>query len=90
LSHIAAGNPLDSPLIDAGSGLAIDLGLTTGWTTRVDNLEDGGTVDVGYHYSSFVTPPLPRVVPVMTPFLYGILLVLAALIIFFNLFVLRE
>jgi len=49
LSHLAAGQAIDSPCIDAGGDLAAWLGLDI-YTTRTDQIEDCGTVDMGYHY----------------------------------------
>jgi PKD repeat protein len=49
LSQIAAGQLADSPCVDAGAGTAASLGLDTK-TTRFDEVEDAGTVDMGYHY----------------------------------------
>jgi len=53
LSQIAAGQAADSPCVDAGSGLAINLGMDK-FTTRTDNVADTGIADMGYHY------PLPK------------------------------
>jgi predicted outer membrane repeat protein len=52
LSHSAAGQNTNSPLINAGQGTASSLGLHTR-TTRTDGVPDQGVVDLGYHY------PLP-------------------------------
>ncbi len=52
LSQTAAGQVLESPCVDAGSTLAIDLGLHLR-TTRTDGVGDEGVVDMGYHH------PLP-------------------------------
>jgi len=49
LSHIGAGQAADSPCIDEGSDLAINLGMTE-YTTRTDELPDTRMVDMGYHY----------------------------------------
>jgi hypothetical protein len=49
LSHIGAGQAADSPCIDVGSDLAIDLDMTQ-YTTRTDELPDTRVVDMGYHY----------------------------------------
>ncbi|MBW2149524.1 MAG: right-handed parallel beta-helix repeat-containing protein, partial [Deltaproteobacteria bacterium] len=49
LSNPGTGQPMDSPCIDAGSQLAAGVGLGN-MTTRVDGLNDTGTVDVGFHY----------------------------------------
>jgi hypothetical protein len=48
LSHIAAGQLVDSPCIDTGSDTALNLGLDE-LTTRVDSEYDAGIVDMGYH-----------------------------------------
>jgi len=49
LSQTAAGQPTQSPCVDAGSAFASDLGLI-GYTTRVDGGPDTGIVDMGYHH----------------------------------------
>jgi hypothetical protein len=49
LSQTAAGLPLDSPCLDAGSDSATNLGLDN-MTTRRDEVGDAGIVDMGYHY----------------------------------------
>ncbi|KYC52855.1 MAG: hypothetical protein AMQ22_00550 [Candidatus Methanofastidiosum methylothiophilum] len=41
-----------SPCVNKGSDSAINLGLSTGFTTNVKGAFDTGTVDMGYHYSS--------------------------------------
>jgi len=49
----------DSPALDAGSGSASDIfGSASTHTTRTDNVQDTGTVDIGFHYrnSGDVTP----------------------------------
>jgi parallel beta-helix repeat protein len=50
LSHIAAGQFIDSNAIDAGSDTAAGLGMDI-YSTRTDNVNDTGTVDIGYHYN---------------------------------------
>lgn len=50
LSQIAAGQPNNSPALNAGSDTAFNLGLATS-TTRTDSVPDDGTVDMGFHYS---------------------------------------
>ncbi|RJP21299.1 MAG: hypothetical protein C4520_09805 [Candidatus Abyssobacteria bacterium SURF_5] len=50
LSQLAAGQSADSPCVDAGSDTAEALGLDA-YTTRTDHQQDGGMVDMGYHYS---------------------------------------
>jgi hypothetical protein len=52
LSQIAAGQSSDSPCINAGSDLAINLGMDTFWT-RTDSVTDSGVVDMGFHYGTF-------------------------------------
>ena len=49
LSQIAAGQATNSPYVDVGSDLAMNLGLDT-LTTRSDEGLDTDTVDMGYHY----------------------------------------
>ena len=49
LSQAAAGQSATSPCVDAGSGLAADLGMSNR-TTRTDGSVDSGKVDMGYHY----------------------------------------
>jgi len=49
LSSRAAGQPADSPCIDAGFGIPADYGLA-GYTTRTDGVADTGVVDMGFHY----------------------------------------
>ena len=49
LDQTGAGQPADSPCVDAGSDTAEDLGLSE-LTTRNDSEPDDGTVDMGYHH----------------------------------------
>jgi len=49
LSHMATGQQVDSPCIDAGSDVASNLGLAD-LTTRTDGQVDTGPVDLGYHH----------------------------------------
>jgi subtilisin family serine protease len=49
LSQIAAGQPVDSNCVDAGSSSAENLGMHK-YTTRTDEKPDRKTVDMGYHY----------------------------------------
>jgi len=49
LSQRAAGQSVNSPAVDAGTGSATDLGLANR-TTAVRDFPDAGTVDLGYHY----------------------------------------
>ncbi|MBE0536993.1 MAG: choice-of-anchor L domain-containing protein [Phycisphaerae bacterium] len=53
LSHIAAGQVIDSNCIGAGSMTAADAGLADGYTTRTDQVADVDVVDLGYHYLLF-------------------------------------
>ncbi len=54
-------NPSTSDAVDAGSDLAANVCFTTadgskcmgGWTTRTDQQDDAGQVDVGYHYPHY-------------------------------------
>jgi hypothetical protein len=48
LSHLATGQPVESPCVDTG-GPRLDQ-LNPNHTTRIDGVPDTGTVDVGYHY----------------------------------------
>lgn len=56
LSQASAGQGTTSPLVDAGSGNATDLGLHTR-TTRTSGVPDQGVVDIGYHYPTSAPPP---------------------------------
>jgi hypothetical protein len=49
LCHIAAGQSVDSPVIDRGDSSAANYLLDT-MTTRTDQVGDEGIVDLGYHY----------------------------------------
>ena len=49
LSQKEAGQDKDSPCVDAGSDLAVALGLDR-FTTRSDGVADAGQVDMGLHY----------------------------------------
>ncbi|MHC4529725.1 MAG: InlB B-repeat-containing protein, partial [Planctomycetota bacterium] len=55
LSHIAANQLVDSPCIDVGSDLAVNLGMDV-YTTRTDGVYDvaDSNVDMGYHYDEGV------------------------------------
>jgi hypothetical protein len=53
LSHIAAGQGVDSPCVDAGYGTAADYGMER-LTTRTDGAPDVSTVDMGYHAESYL------------------------------------
>jgi len=56
LSQTDAGQLQDSPCVDKGSDLAVNLDMTINqdmrrYTTRTDEVLDRGTVDMGYHYT---------------------------------------
>jgi hypothetical protein len=57
LSQIVAGQLQESPCVDAGSDLAARVGMSK-YTTRTDEVFDGGIVDMGYHHS-FTTMEQP-------------------------------
>ena len=59
LSQIAAGQAVDSPCVDAGSDTAANLGMDM-YTTRTDEIGDGGIVDMGYHYSAPIAADINR------------------------------
>ncbi len=50
LSQLAAGEPQDSPAVDAGSTLAGNLSGLGGRFTRSDEANDDDFVDMGYHF----------------------------------------
>jgi hypothetical protein len=53
LSQINTNDPnqtADSPCVNTGNGLAIDVGLSSPYTTRTDEVFDTDKVDMGYHY----------------------------------------
>jgi hypothetical protein len=55
LSQTAAGQPGNSPCLDAGDTLLMTLPLNLdsllhAWTTRTDSVPDAGVLDIGYHY----------------------------------------
>jgi hypothetical protein len=56
LSQATAGQANTSPCCDAGAAVPEGVGLS-GLTTRTDEVEDSGAVDIGYHYP--VTAPAP-------------------------------
>ncbi len=70
LSQQAAGQPVDSPCLDSGSGAASDtchgaLGTTycmNQFSTRTDQQLDMGQVDMGYHYDADLTAGTPYLV----------------------------
>lgn len=49
LSQRSAGQPADSPCLDAGDGLAGESGIGLA-TTRTDQVNDTGQADMGYHH----------------------------------------
>ncbi len=49
LSQTAAGQPADSPCVDAGSAAAVAFLGLDGLTTRTDGAPDDTSVDMGYH-----------------------------------------
>lgn len=54
LNQMTAGQPQDSPCINAGSDTAANLGLDI-YTTRTDHSRDDSLVDIGYHYPRLAT-----------------------------------
>lgn len=58
LSQVAAGQAADSPCVDAGSDLAVNLGMDK-YTTRTDYVNDVSIVDMGYHYGDCCATPNP-------------------------------
>jgi len=54
LSQVAAGQPLTSPCVDAGTVLPTSPvnmdSLIHAWTTRTDSVPDAGAADMGFHY----------------------------------------
>ncbi|MBN1355562.1 hypothetical protein JXA40_04730 [bacterium] len=78
LSQVSAGQPDDSPCLDAGSDPAGTICMKWSWgdvclddlTTRTDHQTDGSAADMGFHYAppGFATPtPTPFVIPSPTP-----------------------
>ena len=51
LSQLAAGQPQDSPCLDAGISTLISAWLNGYTTTRTDGVPDTAPDDIGYHYS---------------------------------------
>jgi hypothetical protein len=49
LSHVRAGQSMDSPCVDSGSTTALNAGLDISNTAN-DGITDRGRVDMGYHY----------------------------------------
>jgi predicted outer membrane repeat protein len=74
LSQMAAGQPSDSPCLNAGSASSETVCFeTTGGilcmnqrTTRIDGIPDTGLVDMGYHYPE-PCEPTPTITPEPTP-----------------------
>ena len=54
LSQTAAGDGLDSPCLDAGAGVAVELFISG--ATRTDHLDDTAALDMGYHYIAQLRP----------------------------------
>ena len=55
LSQTVAGQAADSPCVDAGSDVVVNLGFEA-LTTRLDGSRDVGIVDMGYHSPADLTP----------------------------------
>ena len=77
LGQVAAGQPDDSPCLDAGDTLLATAplnldSLVHAWTTRTDSVADAAAIDIGYHYAAgpltgIAGQPAPRrVVPGLT------------------------
>jgi len=77
LSQIGAGQPENSPCLDAGDTLLMTSPLNLDslirvWTTRTDSVPDAGAPDIGYHYAPApptgitARPVLRRVEPSLT------------------------
>lgn len=63
LAQIAAGQPLQSPCVDAGDpASAMIIG-----TTRTDGVQDEEVVDMGYHYPDITYPIMVNMDPVNPP-----------------------
>lgn len=60
LSQLSSGQALQSPCVDAGSDLAVNIGLQNR-TTRTDREVDSDIVDMGYHYRAVRRILLPLV-----------------------------
>jgi len=58
LSQVAAGQPTDSPGVDAGTPLNFLLG-----TTRTDHVADAAPHDLGYHFPLRLPPTIARSLP---------------------------
>lgn len=70
LAQIAAGQPTDSPAVDAGDPATREpmRSLLLARTTATNDLRDTGVVDIGYHYPSVAPPtPVPTAEPGVTP-----------------------
>lgn len=59
LSQVAAGQPANSPAVDAGSAPATTLPYYEYLTTRTDSGRDTGMADLGYHHRRYYTINLP-------------------------------
>jgi hypothetical protein len=75
LSHVEAGQPVDSPCVDSGS-LAAESACfpifgadrcMNELTTRTDEAPDDGPVDMGFHYPRTSAPSTPTPIPTFTP-----------------------
>lgn len=55
LSHTVAGQTQDSPCIDAGGDMSVDLDLDE-LVTQSDEASDTGVVDIGFHYYAYGIP----------------------------------
>ena len=60
LSQISAGQDVDSPCVDAGNEMAINLGLDI-FSTRTDEIADDGIVDIGFHYFAIAPDIAPDI-----------------------------
>lgn len=60
LSHAVAGQPENSPCINAGNNTAAFWGLDT-FTTRTDSIADSEIVDMGYHYPVIENAVIPMI-----------------------------
>lgn len=76
LSHVATGHASNSPCIDAGginASSVIFLGASgvnvsmDEYSTRIDDVADSGTVDIGYHRPAFIPTPTPTNTPTNSP-----------------------
>ncbi|MHC4738933.1 MAG: right-handed parallel beta-helix repeat-containing protein, partial [Planctomycetota bacterium] len=65
LSQMTTGQDQDSPCVDSGFGDITNLGLSL--TTRIDQVEDAGVIDIGYHYD----PRVPTDMHELTIYVIG-------------------